>query len=61
MSAVNGGHIRVGLEDNIYIEGKTLAKGNWELVEKAVKIAKLADREIATPEETKLIWNLPKK
>jgi 3-keto-5-aminohexanoate cleavage enzyme len=61
MAAVNGGHIRVGLEDNIYIEGKTLAKGSWELVEKAVKIANLAGREIATPEEARILWNLPAK
>lgn len=61
MSAVNGGHIRVGLEDNIYISGKTLAKDNAELVKKAVEIAKLADRELATPEEARIIWNLPKK
>ncbi|MEW5947778.1 MAG: 3-keto-5-aminohexanoate cleavage protein [bacterium] len=59
MAAVNGGHIRVGLEDNIYIEGKTLAESNARLVEKAVKIAILADREPATPKETKIIWNLP--
>lgn len=61
MAAVNGGHIRVGLEDNIYIEGKTLAKGSWELVEKAIKIAKLADREIATVEEARKMLGLPEK
>ena len=60
MSVVNGGHIRVGLEDNLYIHGKTLAKGNHELVEKAVKIVQLADREPATPEEARQIFNLPK-
>ena len=61
MAVVNGGHIRVGLEDNLYIHGKTQAKGNYELVEKAVEIVKLADREPATPEEARQLFNLPKK
>ena len=61
MAVVNGGHIRVGLEDNLYVSGKTLAKGNYELVEKAVSIVKLADREVATPEEAREIFHLPKR
>lgn len=61
MAVVNGGHIRVGLEDNIYVRGKQLAKDNAELVKKAVEIAKLADREPATPEEARVIWNLPER
>ena len=60
-AAALGGHIRVGLEDNIRnIEGE-LAKGSWEQVEWAVKAAKLAGREPATPEETRKILNLPKQ
>lgn len=59
MAVVNGGHIRVGLEDNVYVSGKTLAKGNFEQVEKAVQIVRLADREVATPQEAKEIFNLP--
>ena len=59
-AAALGGHIRVGLEDNIRnIEGE-LAKGSWEQVEWAVKVAKLAGREPATPEETRRILHLPK-
>lgn len=61
MSAIMGGHIRVGLEDNIHIEHGKLAQGNWELVKKAVEIAKLAEREIATPEEAREIFNIPKR
>jgi 3-keto-5-aminohexanoate cleavage enzyme len=61
MAVVNGGHIRVGLEDNVYSRGKTLAKGNYELVEKAVKIVRLADREPATPEEARVLFHLPKR
>ena len=40
ISAVEGGHIRVGLEDNITIRKGVLAKGSWEQVEKAVEIVK---------------------
>ncbi|MCX5867529.1 MAG: 3-keto-5-aminohexanoate cleavage protein, partial [Proteobacteria bacterium] len=61
LGSIFGGNVRVGLEDNIYISGKTLAKGNWELTEKAVKIVQMADREPATPEEARQILNLPKK
>jgi len=61
MAVVNGGHIRVGLEDNVYVSGKTLAKGNYELVEKAVQLVRLADREPATPEEARELFHLPKR
>jgi uncharacterized protein (DUF849 family) len=61
--AAFGGHIRVGLEDNIYVDllTKTLSKGNWDQVEKAVAIARLAGREPATPNEAREIFSLPKK
>lgn len=60
MAAAMGGHIRVGLEDNIYVSGKELGT-NADLVKKAVEIAKLADREPATPDEARELWHLPKK
>ncbi|MCL7451673.1 MAG: 3-keto-5-aminohexanoate cleavage protein [Anaerolineae bacterium] len=60
-SAIFGGHIRVGLEDNIYVDPltKTKSKGNWDQVERAVQIARLAGREPATPEEARQILSLP--
>lgn len=58
IAAVEGGHIRVGLEDNITVSKGVLAKGSYEQVEKAVKIAQLADREPATPDETRQILGL---
>jgi len=61
MSVVNGGHIRVGLEDNVYVSGKTLAEGNHQLVQKAVEIVRIADREPATPEEARVILSLPQR
>jgi 3-keto-5-aminohexanoate cleavage enzyme len=60
-SVVNGGHMRVGLEDNTRMPDGELAKGSWEQVEWAVKVAKLAGREVATPEEARKILNLKNK
>jgi len=53
LSIMMGGHVRVGLEDNIFIEKGVLAKSNAELVEKVVRIAKEFGRDIASPEETR--------
>ncbi len=53
-----GGHVRVGLEDNIYIKKGVLAKSNAELVEKVIKIADLLHRDIATPSDARRILNL---
>ncbi len=53
-----GGHVRVGFEDNVYLEKGVLAKSNGEMVEKVVKIAKLMGREIATPAEAREILGL---
>lgn len=57
-SIIMGGHVRVGFEDNLYLEKGVLAKSNGELVTKAVKIAKLLGREIATPDEARKILSL---
>lgn len=56
-----GGHVRVGIEDNIFTERGVLAKSNAELVEKVVKIAKDLGREIATPDEAREILGLKGK
>lgn len=53
-----GGHVRVGLEDNIYLEKGVLAKGNAELVKKVVEMADKMNRPIATLEEAKRILRL---
>jgi len=53
-----GGHVRVGLEDNIFVKHNVLAKSNAELVEKIVKIAELFEREIATPDDARQILGL---
>ncbi len=58
LSIKHGGHVRVGLEDNIYIEKGVLAKDNRELVEKVVSIAKKYNREIASPKEAREILGI---
>lgn len=60
-ASVMGGHIRVGLEDNIRTIDGALAKGSYEQVEWAAKVAKLAGREVATPAEAVEIFHIHKK
>lgn len=58
MSIVMGGHVRVGLEDNIYYSKGVLAKSNAELVKRVVRITNELGREIATSQEAKRILHL---
>lgn len=58
LALLMGGNIRVGMEDNFKISRDTYAKSNAELVEKAVNIAKVLDREIASPDEAREILGL---
>jgi uncharacterized protein (DUF849 family) len=57
MAIMMGGHVRVGLEDNIFVRRKVLAT-NVDLVEKVKRIAAEFEREIATPEEARQILGL---
>jgi uncharacterized protein (DUF849 family) len=50
----SGGHVRVGLEDDLYLNPGELAQSNAKLVEKMVDLTQdLTGREIATPAETR--------
>jgi 3-keto-5-aminohexanoate cleavage enzyme len=53
-----GGHVRVGFEDNVYMSKGVLAKSNGEMVERVVQMAKLMNREVATPDEARQILGL---
>jgi uncharacterized protein (DUF849 family) len=53
-----GGHVRVGLEDNLYLERGRLAPSNAALVAKAVKIIELLGPSIATPAEAREMLGL---
>jgi uncharacterized protein (DUF849 family) len=57
MAIMMGGHVRVGLEDNIFVGRRQLGT-NPQLVEKVVRLAKEFDREIATPEEARALLGL---
>ena len=50
-----GGHVRVGLEDNIYLGKGQLAPSNAALVEKAVKIVEILGDHVATPADARQI------
>ena len=54
---VMGGHVRVGLEDNLYLSDGSKAS-NPKLVEKIVTFSKELGRDMATPEEARAILSL---
>ncbi len=54
---IMGGHVRVGLEDNLYMPDCSLAT-NLKLVEKIVTIAREVGRKIADPDESRSILSL---
>jgi len=58
LSHLLGGHVRVGMEDNFYLEKGVQAKSNAELVEKAVRIIRILGGEIATPSQARQILGL---
>ncbi len=53
-----GGHPRVGLEDNLYLEKGKLAPSNAALVEKAAHIVEILGDTVATPREARQILGL---
>jgi 3-keto-5-aminohexanoate cleavage enzyme len=53
-----GGHVRVGLEDNLFAAKGVLAKGSHELVALAVALAARAGREPASPAEARAILGI---
>lgn len=53
-----GAHVRVGLEDNLYLERGVLAKNNAVLVERAVQIIRLLGTDIASTDDAREILGL---
>jgi uncharacterized protein (DUF849 family) len=53
-----GGHPRVGLEDNLYLEKGKLAPSNAALVEKAGKIIEILGDTVAGPADAREILGL---
>jgi 3-keto-5-aminohexanoate cleavage enzyme len=60
LSILNGGNVRVGLEDNVYVSKGVLAKSNAELVDKAVRLATELGRDIARPDDVRKMLNIKK-
>ncbi len=58
MAILMGGHVRVGLEDNLYLRKGVLAR-NEELVARARQLAEELGREVATPDEARRILGIP--
>jgi uncharacterized protein (DUF849 family) len=58
VTTVAGGHVRVGLEDNLYLEKGVPAPSNAALVEKAVRIIRELGCEPASPAEAREIFGV---
>ncbi|WP_435153414.1 3-keto-5-aminohexanoate cleavage protein [Haladaptatus sp. DFWS20] len=58
MGIVFGGHVRVGLEDNVYYRRGELAESNAQLVRRVVRLADELEREVASPAQAREILGL---
>jgi 3-keto-5-aminohexanoate cleavage enzyme len=55
VAIVEGGHVRTGLEDNVYYRRGELAESNAQFVERLVQLAAELGRPVATPTETRAL------
>ena len=58
MGILFGGHVRVGLEDNVYYRRGDLAESTAQLVGRTADIAGILGREVATPTQARRILGL---
>jgi len=58
MGILFGGHVRVGLEDNVYYRRGELAESNAQLVRRVVRLADELERPVATPSKAREILGL---
>ena len=58
LGLIMGGHIRVGMEDNVYYRRGEKAKSNAQLVERAVRMCHELNREVATPAQAREMLGL---
>ena len=56
-----GGHLRVGMEDNVMYKKGVLAESNAQFVARAKRLIEEADLEVATPDEARQILGLTRK
>ena len=55
-----GGHLRVGMEDNVMFSKGQLAESNVQFVKRAKQAIELFGKQVATPDEARYILNLKK-
>ena len=53
LSLLYGGHVRTGLEDNVYYRRGELARSNAQLVERIVRLAQELGRPVASPDQAR--------
>jgi len=58
LATLMGGHVRVGLEDNVYYRRGEKAKSNAQLVERAARIAHELNRDVATSAQARQMIGL---
>lgn len=58
MALIHGLHVRVGMEDSVYLEKGRKADSNAQLVEKIIKISNLLGRPVATCEQARKMLGL---
>ncbi len=59
MGVMLGGHVRVGMEDNLYMSRGVLAKSNAELVRRTAQIIRSLGKDVASVEEARKALSLP--
>ena len=58
MAVLLGGHVRVGLEDNVYYRRGEPAESNAQLVERVARIAEELGRPVASTAEARRILGI---
>ena len=61
MGIIMGGHVRVGMEDNIYYKKGEPVKSNAQVVARVRRIAEELNREVATVAQAREMLGLPAK
>ena len=61
MSAVMGGNVRVGLEDNFYLPDGEMARSNGDLIARARRIVEDIGRRAATVAEARELLGTPRR
>jgi 3-keto-5-aminohexanoate cleavage enzyme len=59
LAIILGGHVRVGMEDNLYYERGQPVESNAQLVRRTARIADELGRDLATPDEAREILGIP--